>query len=68
MSKHYLPLHTGLNDNEKDIFGVPFTTLGYANGPGALEEFKSLNKTGHRRNLTEEETSKAFFRKVTFSE
>ncbi len=49
---------TGLNDNELDIDGIPFTTLGYANGPGAHEELKSINKTGFRRNVTEEQSSK----------
>lgn len=47
----------GINDKEVDIHGIPFSTLGYYNGPGAHEELKSINETGYRRNLTEEETS-----------
>ncbi|XP_072028874.1 alkaline phosphatase-like [Amphiura filiformis] len=47
----------GVNDNEMGTDGLPFATLSYAMGPGANLELDSLNKTGKRRNLTEEEIS-----------
>ena len=52
----YLPICIlGVNDNEIGLDGVTVATLTYAMGPGANLELESLNNTGLRRNLTEEE-------------
>ncbi|XP_072046184.1 alkaline phosphatase-like [Amphiura filiformis] len=51
----------GLNDQAIGNDKLPYTTLLYNQGPGGVEELDSIKETGHRRNLTNEETMASGF-------
>ncbi|XP_070542772.1 alkaline phosphatase, tissue-nonspecific isozyme-like [Ptychodera flava] len=46
----------GINDLERDLDGLPFTTLNYLDGPGAPEVLDSIKQSGYRPNLTNVDT------------